>query len=63
VDCCSAFFPRQARQALKPHKNPSRALLPHIDFIKPIRTGALRVSQFPDALADRYGTFTKPAGW
>jgi uncharacterized LabA/DUF88 family protein len=48
---------------LNPHKNPSRALLPHIDFIKPIRTGVLQASQFPDVLTDRHGTFTKPSGW
>jgi NYN domain len=48
---------------LNPHKNPSRALLPHIDFIKQIRPGVLRVSQFPNALTDRHGTFTKPNGW
>jgi uncharacterized LabA/DUF88 family protein len=30
---------------LNPHPKPSRALLPHIDFIKPIRAGALRAAQ------------------
>lgn len=48
---------------LNPHKNPSRALLPHIDFIKPIRPGALGASQFPATLTDAIGTFTKPAVW
>ena len=48
---------------LNPHKNPSRALLPHIDFIKQIRSGVLQASQFPATLTDRHGTFTKPAGW
>jgi uncharacterized LabA/DUF88 family protein len=48
---------------LNPHKNPSRALLPHIDFIKPIRTGVLRASQFPPTLTDQHGTFTKPESW
>ena len=37
---------------LNPHQNPSRALLPHIDFFKPIRAGALRASQFPPLLQD-----------
>jgi hypothetical protein len=48
---------------LNPHKNPSRALLPHIDFIKPIRSGVLGASQFPNAMRDAVGTFTKPVGW
>ena len=48
---------------LNPHQNPSRALLPHIDFIKPIRGGVLRLSQFPATLSDARGTITKPTGW
>ena len=48
---------------LNPHPRPSRALLPHIDFIKQIRAGALRASQFPHVLQDAHGTFTKPASW
>jgi hypothetical protein len=48
---------------LNPHKNPSRALLPHIDFIKAIRAGVLGASQFPPTLTDAHGTFTKPASW
>jgi NYN domain len=48
---------------LNPHKNPSRALLPHIDFIKQIRAGVLQASQFSPVLTDRHGTFTKPAAW
>ena len=49
--------------ALNPHKNPSRAMLPHLDFFKPIRAGVLQVSQFPDQLTDQHGQFTKPATW
>lgn len=49
--------------ALNPHKNPSRAMLPHLDFYKPIREGVLRVSQFDDTLTDQHGTFTKPTTW
>jgi hypothetical protein len=30
-----------------PQKNPSRALLPHIDFIKQIRGGVLAAAEFP----------------
>ena len=48
---------------LNPHKKPSRALLPHIDFIKQIRAGALQASQFPVTMSDQHGTFTKPATW
>lgn len=48
---------------LNPHKRPSRALLPHIDFIKAIREGVLRESQFPTQLEDRHGIFSKPNGW
>jgi hypothetical protein len=48
---------------LNPHPRPSRALLPHIDFIKQIRPGVLRASQFPTVLRDARGTFTKPQGW
>jgi hypothetical protein len=48
---------------LNPHPNPSRALLPHIDFIKQIRAGVLAASQFSATLSDAHGTFTKPAGW
>jgi hypothetical protein len=48
---------------LNPHSNPSRALLPHIDFIKQIRAGVLKAAQFPPTLTDAHGTFTKPAAW
>ena len=48
---------------LNPQKNPSRAILPHIDFIKQIRSGALSASQFPDRMQDAFGSFTKPAAW
>jgi uncharacterized LabA/DUF88 family protein len=48
---------------LNPQKRPSRALLPHLDFIKPIRTGALAAAQFPNQLTDAHGTFTKPGVW
>jgi uncharacterized LabA/DUF88 family protein len=48
---------------LNPHPNPSRALLPHIDFIKPIRAGVLGASQFPAIMTDATGTFHKPPAW
>jgi hypothetical protein len=48
---------------LNPHKRPSRALLPHTDFIKAIRAGVLGASQFPATISDSRGTFHKPAKW
>jgi len=48
---------------LNPQQSPSRALLPHIDFIKQIRAGALAASQFPATMNDATGTFTKPPVW
>jgi uncharacterized LabA/DUF88 family protein len=48
---------------LNPQKNPSRALLPHIDFIKQIRAGTLAAAQLPATLSDATGTFTKPVAW
>jgi hypothetical protein len=48
---------------LNPHKNLSRAILPHIDFIKQIRSGALGASQFPATMKDATGHSTKPVGW
>ena len=48
---------------LNPQKNPSRAILPHVDFFKQIRSGVLRDSQFPDTLTDPHGTITKPTRW
>jgi uncharacterized LabA/DUF88 family protein len=48
---------------LNPHPNPSRALLPHIDFIKQIRVGVPGASQFPATMHDATSTFHKPSGW
>lgn len=48
---------------LNPGKHPSRALLPHLDFIKRIRRNVLAASQFPDELTDSKGVFRKPASW
>lgn len=48
---------------LNPGKKFSLALVPHVDFIKPIRRGVLMASQFPDELSDAKGTFRKPASW
>ena len=48
---------------LNPHPKASRALLPHIDFIKQIRAGVLKTAQLPVTLTDAHGMFTKPAAW
>ena len=48
---------------LNPHKKPSRVLLNHASFTKPIRKGVLAASQFPDVMRDKQGTFHKPVGW
>lgn len=48
---------------LNPHQKPSRALLPHVTFIKQIRKGVLANSQFPPTLTDSTGTFSKPVTW
>jgi len=46
-----------------PHKRPSHVLVQEVDFVRTIRQGALRASQFPPTLADASGTFLKPAHW
>ncbi len=48
---------------LNPHKHPSYALKQHVTFMKKIRKGVLRKSQFPPTLKDKSGTFRKPASW
>ena len=48
---------------LNPHKRPSWTLKNHVDFIKQIRKGVLRSSQFPSVLRDAQGEFHKPVSW
>jgi uncharacterized LabA/DUF88 family protein len=49
---------------LNPHnQTPSRVLLRHASFVKQIRAGALRASQFPNELTDGKGLFRKPRVW
>lgn len=49
---------------LNPQKNPSRAILPHIDFIKQIRPGPLAASQFQNQITDKNGNIIyKPNSW
>lgn len=48
---------------LNPHKYAAVELTKVATFLKTIRSGVLRASQFPDTLSDAKGTFHKPAGW
>jgi len=48
---------------LNPQKQPSRVLQQEADFLRQIRPGVLRLSQFPPTLKDSNGTITKPSSW
>jgi uncharacterized LabA/DUF88 family protein len=49
---------------LNPHRQtPSRVLTREASFIKQIREGALKASQFSDLLRDSTGEFHKPKAW
>lgn len=48
---------------LNPHKRPSWELKQHATFIKTIRQGVLRKSQFPPTLTDTTGSIHKPPSW
>lgn len=48
---------------LNPQKKPSRAIVPHVDFIKQIRPGALAACQLPESISDEHGVVRKPQDW
>jgi hypothetical protein len=48
---------------LCPCRQPSVVLKRDATFVKPIRTGVLAVSQFPQSLRDANGKFTRPTAW
>ncbi len=48
---------------LNPQKHPSARLVKHATFIKQIRSGTLKASQFETSLSDSKGTFRKPKEW
>jgi uncharacterized LabA/DUF88 family protein len=49
---------------LNPHRHtPSRVLTRYASFIKQIREGALKASQFPETMSDNKGKFRKPKVW
>jgi uncharacterized LabA/DUF88 family protein len=49
--------------AVSPYERNSVELKNSASSVRHIRHGVLRVSQFPDELADATGTFTKPGVW
>jgi uncharacterized LabA/DUF88 family protein len=48
---------------LNPQKHPSKVLKNEALFLKKIRPGVLRASQFPKTMKDAKGSFYKPKGW
>jgi uncharacterized LabA/DUF88 family protein len=48
---------------LNPHQHPSAVLKQNCDFLKQIRPGVIKASQFPNTLTDGTGVFSKPVGW
>lgn len=48
---------------LNPHKRTSRVLAREASFVKQIRKGVLRASQFPPELRDEHGVIRKPRQW
>ncbi len=48
---------------VNPQKHPSFHLKQHATFIKTLRKGVLKASQFPDQLSDTHGVFHKPSSW
>jgi uncharacterized LabA/DUF88 family protein len=46
-----------------PHRRVAARLRFEVDFLKEIRTGVLRASQFPPSLEDANGIFCKPPSW
>jgi hypothetical protein len=48
---------------LNPHERASRVLAREASFVKQIRKGVLKASQFPPSLRDAHGVITKPGEW
>jgi len=48
---------------LNPQKDPSIKLIPHVMFVKNIRSNVLKNSLFPAVISDKNGQFSKPADW
>lgn len=47
----------------KPFRKASRELTRYSTFVKQIRQGVLRDSQFPEQMTDGQGTFSRPKSW
>lgn len=48
---------------LNPHRKQSQVLLREADFVRPIREGALKASQFSEHMSDKIGSFKRPSRW
>lgn len=48
---------------LSPYPKPNYTLQTAVNFVKPIRAGALGASQFPNTLSDSTGPIIKPSSW
>lgn len=48
---------------INPHETPASTLQKAAGFLRQIREGVLKTSQFPETMHDRNGTFTKPRDW
>ena len=48
---------------LNPHRHPSRELLKHASFMKPIRAAALAANQLPNPVRDGVREVYKPRSW
>lgn len=48
---------------LSPYPKANHTLRMAVNFVKPIRDGALRAAQFPNTLSDSTGPIVKPASW
>ena len=57
------FELRRGVGILNPHTHASRVLAKDASFVRRIRKGALRASQFPAQLTDAHGIIRKPATW
>lgn len=54
---------RKTVGVINPHKKQSRELLREASFVKSIRKGVVKVSQFPEELTDATGKFRRPKEW
>lgn len=48
---------------LSPFKNNSRELCRYATFVRKVRNGVIKISQFPNNMMDSKGQFSKPSSW